>query len=85
MNVSSRTRHVLLAKPHRPGSHDPSYPPTTSLLFGRITVNDPLVLISEMSENGVIFSDGIEQDFLEFRSGTRATLGIAEKRGCLVI
>jgi NAD kinase len=56
-----------------------------SLVFGRITPQEPLILVSEMPENGVIFSDGIEQDFLEFRSGTRATLGIAEKRGCLVI
>jgi hypothetical protein len=37
-----------------------------------------------MPENGVIFSDGFEQDFIEFRSGTRATVGIADKRGCLV-
>lgn len=38
-----------------------------------------------MPENGVIFSDGIESDFLEFRSGTRATVGIADKMGCLVV
>ena len=39
---------------------------------------------SEMCENGVIFSDGIEADFLEFNSGTRASITLAEKRGCLV-
>jgi hypothetical protein len=38
-----------------------------------------------MPENGVIFSDGIEADYLEFNSGIVATLGIAEKKGCLVM
>jgi hypothetical protein len=32
----------------------------------------------------VIFSDGIEKDFLEFSSGTQAVIGIAEKKGLLV-
>jgi hypothetical protein len=38
-----------------------------------------------MSENGVIFSDGIEADYLEFNSGSTVTIGIADKKGCLVI
>jgi len=37
-----------------------------------------------MAENGVIFSDGIENDFLEFNSGTRAIIGIAERKGLLI-
>lgn len=56
-----------------------------TIVFGRITAEQPLILVSQMPEHGVIFSDGIEQDFLEFRSGTRATVGIADRRGCLVI
>lgn len=63
------------------------FPSTTSqanIVFGKITVNQPLVLISQMAEHGVIFSDGIEHDFLEFNSGTQATIGLAEKRGYLV-
>ncbi len=56
-----------------------------SLIFGFITGKEPLVLVSQMPENGVIFSDGVEQDFLEFRSGTRAIIGIADKQGCLVV
>ena len=55
-----------------------------SLVFGRVTTKDPLVLESQMAENGVIFSDGIEKDFLEFNSGTKAVIGIAEKKGALV-
>ena len=55
-----------------------------TLVFGRVTPEAPLVLESRMAENGVIFSDGIEQDFLEFNSGTQATIGIAERKGSLV-
>jgi NAD kinase len=63
----------------------PSKTTQATLVFGRITNKQPLVLISQIPEHGVIFSDGIEQDFLEFRSGTRATVGIADKKGCLVV
>jgi hypothetical protein len=38
-----------------------------------------------MSGYGVIFSDGIEADFLEFNAGMTATVEIAERRGCLVL
>lgn len=55
-----------------------------SLVFGRVTTETPLILESRMAENGVIFSDGIEQDFLEFNSGTQAVIGIAERKGVLV-
>jgi hypothetical protein len=55
-----------------------------SLVFGRVTPQQPLILESQMGESGVIFSDGIEQDFLEFNSGTRATIGMAERKGVLV-
>ena len=40
---------------------------------------------SLMPENGVVFSDGIEADFLEFNSGTEARIGVAERRGRLVV
>jgi len=38
-----------------------------------------------MPENGVIFSDGIEHDYLQFNSGIEATITVAEKKGYLVI
>jgi len=41
-------------------------------------------LESQMAENGVIFSDGIENDFLEFNSGTQAVISIGEKKGVLI-
>jgi hypothetical protein len=55
-----------------------------SLVFGRVTPETPLILESRMAENGVIFSDGIEKDFLEFTSGTQAVIGIAERKGLLI-
>ena len=55
-----------------------------SLVFGRVTSETPLILESRMAENGVIFSDGIEKDYLEFNSGTRVEIGVAERKGVLV-
>ena len=63
----------------------PSNTTGTSLIFGRVTKKQPLVLESQMGENGVIFSDGIEHDFLEFNSGTKATISLAERKGYLVV
>ena len=40
---------------------------------------------SQMPENGVIFSDGVENDFLNFNSGIEATITLAEKIGHLVV
>jgi hypothetical protein len=62
----------------------PSNTTGTSLIFGKVTPQQPLVLESLMGENGVIFSDGIEHDFLEFNSGTKATISISQRKGRLV-
>ena len=56
-----------------------------SLVFGQVTAETPLILESQMAENGVIFSDGIEKDFLEFNSGAQAVIGLAERHGTLVM
>ncbi len=56
-----------------------------SLVFGRVTPRTPLILESQMAENGVIFSDGIEKDFVEFNSGCRAGISVAERKGVLVV
>jgi NAD kinase len=62
----------------------PTRTTSASLVFGRVTPKTPLILKSKMPENGVIFSDGIEKDFLEFNSGTQAVIGLAERKGVLV-
>jgi hypothetical protein len=38
-----------------------------------------------MATNGVIFSDGIESDFLEFNSGGIARFSISPQRALLVV
>jgi len=63
----------------------PSKWTSASLVFGKIDSNHKFKVFSQMPENGVIFSDGIENDFLQFNSGTEAEVGIAEKKGLLVI
>jgi hypothetical protein len=63
----------------------PSRTSSATLVFGTVTNEVPLVISSQRAENGVIFSDGIEADFLEFNSGSRATITTAERRGHLII
>jgi hypothetical protein len=63
----------------------PSKSSGATLVFGKVTPKQPLKLVSQMPENGVIFSDGIEADYLEFNSGTQAVVTLAEKKGHLVI
>jgi NAD kinase len=63
----------------------PSRTTGASLVAGRISDGATVVIASEMAEHGVIFSDGIEADFLEFNAGTQATISIAERQGMLVV
>ncbi len=44
-----------------------------------------LIIESLMPSNGIIFSDGIESDFLKFNSGTIASIGLAEEKAMLVL
>lgn len=62
----------------------PSRTTGVDLVFGEIREDLSLTIDSLMPERGVIFSDGIESDFLEFNSGTKAEIGIAERQGRLV-
>ncbi|WKJ89421.1 sugar kinase [Methylomonas montana] len=63
----------------------PSQITGTSLVFGAITPKTPLTLESQMPENGVIFSDGIEADYLAFNAGTVATIALAANQGQLIV
>ncbi|WP_202799644.1 hypothetical protein [Rhodanobacter sp. 115] len=62
----------------------PSRTTQVELVFGRVTHKEPLQLVSQMAGYGVIFSDGIEADFLEFNAGMTATISVAERYGQLV-
>jgi NAD kinase len=63
----------------------PSKASQTKLVFGDTNAKTPLTISSLMPENGVIFSDGIEADYLDFNSGAKAVISIAEREGRLVI
>ncbi|MCE5300957.1 MAG: sugar kinase [Spirochaetia bacterium] len=63
----------------------PSNTTSAKLVFGEVKKGCGFSVVSMMAENGVIFSDGIENDFLEFNSGTKAVVTIAEKKGVLVV
>ncbi len=63
----------------------PSKTSKADIVFGKVTKGSPLKILSQMPENGVIFSDGIENDYLQFNSGIEATITVAEKRGHLVV
>ncbi len=63
----------------------PSRTTSAEITFGKVTTREPLQIVSEMPEHGVIFSDGIERDYLEFQSGVHATITVAEKQGHLVV
>lgn len=63
----------------------PSKTTGASLVFGRVSEDKPLLIESHMPERGVIFSDGIEADFVEFNSGSKVTVTIAERKGVLVV
>ena len=63
----------------------PSRSSQSNLVFGRIEHGESLRLTSQMADYGVIFSDGVEQDFLEFNAGMEAVVTAAERVGRLVL
>lgn len=63
----------------------PSRSSQVNLVYGRLTRTERLSVRSLMPENGVIFSDGIEADRLDFNSGTEAQIAVAEREGRLVV
>jgi len=62
----------------------PSQTTGVNLVFGEIRKDNSLTLESLMPENGVIFSDGVEQDFIPFNSGCLLSIGLAKHQGALV-
>ena len=50
------------------------------LCFGRVELGEALEIVSQMPQNGVIFSDGVEEDNLAFNSGAIARVGVAQRK-----
>ena len=57
----------------------------TGITAGIIKNQTNLTIESLMPTNGIIFSDGIETDFLRFNSGSIATIGIAPETAKIVM
>jgi len=57
----------------------------TGITAGIIKNQNRLTIESLMPTSGVIFSDGIESDFIKFNSGSIATTGIAKETAKIVI
>ena len=62
----------------------PSNTTDATVVFGRIGEGDPFRVLSKMTENGIIFSDGMEEDAIEFNSGVEVNIGMSDWKGCLV-
>ena len=63
----------------------PSRTSGCDIAAGEIVQNDNLTVLSRINEGGVIFADGIEQDFLPFDWGVEARVHLSGKRLSLVV
>lgn len=54
-------------------------------VFGALEDQENLRLESHMPENGVVFSDGIESDYLSFNSAKVLAVGVAAVQGQLIV
>src|SRR5262245_30002524 len=58
---------------------------SAGIVTGWVTRRKPLEVVSQMPQNGVIFSDGVEEDNLAFNSGAIARIGVAGRKLHLLV
>lgn len=63
----------------------PSRSTQAGIVYGKIGKKDDFRVVSKMPVNGVVFSDGMEEDAVAFHSGTEITVRIADRKGKLVV
>ena len=63
----------------------PSVNTGTKIIFGSITPGTDFCVESRMGENGIIFSDGIQDDYLDFNYSVVARISIADSKGNIVV
>lgn len=78
-NWESEQLHWFVREPF------PSRTSRSEQTIGQIVKGTSLRLVSQMPEDGVIFSDGMETDSMDFNSGTEILVSLAETRGVLVM
>ncbi|NOR23565.1 MAG: hypothetical protein GQ542_04100 [Desulforhopalus sp.] len=57
----------------------PSISTGTDISSGTVHEKESLQVRSEMNEDGVIFGDGIEGDYLDFNWGRQVSVGVARE------
>ena len=57
----------------------------TNITAGILPEHSKLTIESYMPDNGIIFSDGIETDFIKFNAGSIAIIGTAKEKANLVL
>jgi hypothetical protein len=62
----------------------PTHFTAAGLVFGILDPGESVILESEMSEGGAIFSDGLVEDFVPFNAGAAVSIASARKRVRLV-
>ena len=62
----------------------PSVSTRADLVYGSIAGGEKLRVVSNMPEKGIVFSDGVPEDSIEFRSGMEVTIEVADRKGKLV-
>ena len=62
----------------------PSVSTRADLVYGSIAGGEKLKVVSNMPEKGIVFSDGVLEDSIEFRSGMEVTIEVADRKGKLV-
>lgn len=62
----------------------PSRATQAGIVFGKIEEGDDFRIVSKMPADGVLFSDGIEDDLIAFHAGSEISVRVAERKGQLV-
>ncbi len=63
----------------------PSVATDTSIVHGAFDDDMPLRITSQMARNGIVFSDGVEADYLEFNSGAELIIGTVPNKAALIV
>jgi NAD kinase len=79
---ASRSMFAIDSKELRFSVREPFISRTSqaSLIHGIVVGKQKLEIVSRMPQKGIIFSDGMESDFLRFDSGMKATITIAPRQ-----
>ncbi len=56
---------------------------SADIVVGKIYEGDILSIESNMSQSGIIFSDGVQSDYMEFNAGRTVEISIAEQKAVL--